>query len=176
MHPTTVPAFIPIEQPVESMLDSGEFIYLQYPLPSNGMTIQLQIEQGRVTLYGSIDIQNPNLAFHSFRIESSGRVFVAPEDAQPSSDNQRRLRRITDTGNYSSTTLFVSIEGEEDSSSFILMTTFGDTCKLTEPTHNLCDNLIIFITARASTRHVTLGLLVSSIVFIVTLQYVFVAL
>ena len=121
------------------MLDSGEFIFFQFQLPSNGMTIQLQREQGRVTLYGSFDIQNPNSAFHSFKIESSGSMFVAPENAQPSSENQKRLRRITESGDstqYSSTNLFVSIEGEEDSSLFILETTFGDTCKLTEPNHN----------------------------------------
>ena len=149
------------------MLDGGEVIFFQFQLPSSGMTIQLQREQGRVTLYGSFDIQNPNSAFHSFKIESSGRVFVAPEDAQPSSENQRRLRRITESGNsaqYSSTTLFVSIEGEEDSSFFTLDTTFGDTCKFTEPNHNLCDNLNFFITARAPTRHMTLGLVLLSTV------------
>ena len=134
MHPTTVPAVIPIEQPIESMLDGSELIFFQFQLPSNGMTIQVQTEQGRVTLYGSFDIQNPNSAFHSFKIESSGSVFVAPEDAQPSSESQRRSKRITESGNsaqYSNITLFVSIEGEEDSSLFTLETTFGDTCKLT---------------------------------------------
>lgn len=132
LYPTTVPAVIPIEQPIESMLDGGEFIFFQFRLPSNGMTIQLQRQQGRVTLYSSFDIQNPNSAFHSFKIKSSGSVFVAPENTQPSNINQRRSKRIADSGNsvqYSNTTLFVSIEGEEDSSSFILGTTFGDTCK-----------------------------------------------
>lgn len=103
------------------------------------MTIQLQRQRGRVTLYGSFEIQNPNEAFHSFMIESSGSVFVSPQDAQSPNSNQRQskrqVRRNAETGSsgqYSNATLYVSIEGQEDSSAFIMKTTFGNTCKLLE--------------------------------------------
>ena len=124
------PAIIPIEQPIESNIDAGEFIFFQFQLPSNGMTIQLQQQRGSVTLYGSFDIQNPNSAFHSFRIESSGNVFVPLGDSgqSPTTDeglSKRLVKRI-----ISNRTLYVSIEGQQDFSSFILETTFGDTCKL----------------------------------------------
>lgn len=141
MYPTihTVPAFIPIEQPIESDLDGGEFVFFQFQFPSDGMTIQLQRQRGSVTLYGSFDLRNPNSAFHSFKIESSGDMFVAPEDGdQTSNSDQGRTKRLAkrlvsgDTSRqFTNTTLFVSVEGKQDSSSFILETTFGDTCKFT---------------------------------------------
>ena len=134
----TVPAIIPIEQTLESNIDDGEFIFFQFQLPSNGMTIQLEQLSGSVTLYGSFDAQNPNSAFHSFRIESSGDVFVAHEyDVQSPALDQRLSKRlvksITERGSsreLSNTTLYISIEGLQDFSSFTLDTTFGDTCKL----------------------------------------------
>ena len=97
------------------------------------MTIQLQQQRGSVTLYGSFDIQNPNSAFHSFRIESSGNVFVPLGDSgqSPTTDeglSKRLVKRII--SQLSNRTLYVSIEGQQDLSSFILETTFGDTCKL----------------------------------------------
>lgn len=100
------------------------------------MTIQLQQQRGSVTLYGSFDIQNPNSAFYSFRIESSGDMFISLGDSAPSADGQpskRMVKRIAEDESlreFSDRTLFVSIEGQQDSSSFILETTFGDTCKL----------------------------------------------
>lgn len=100
------------------------------------MTIQLQMERGRVALYGAFDIQNPNSAFHSLKLESTGSVYVAPEDNEKlSSTNQRLSKRLAKrivsggTQETSNTTLYVSIEGQEDLSSFTLKTTFGDTCK-----------------------------------------------
>jgi hypothetical protein len=102
------------------------------------MTFQLQQQRGSVTLYGSFDIQNPNSAFHSFRIESSGDMFVSLEDGNqsPSADGQpskRMVKRIAEdesSREFTDRILFVSIEGQQNSSSFILETTFGDTCKL----------------------------------------------
>ncbi len=134
----TVPAFIPIEQPIESNIDAGEFIFFQFQVPLDGMTFQLQQQRGSVTLYGSFDIQNPNSAFHSFRIESSGDMFVSLGDGNqsPSADGQpskRMVKRLAEDGSlreFSDRILFVSIEGQQNSSSFILETTFGDTCKL----------------------------------------------
>lgn len=102
------------------------------------MTIQLQQQRGSVTLYGSFDIQNPNSAFHRFRIESSGNMFISLGDSNqsPSVDGQpskRMVKRIAEDESlreFSDRTLFVSIEGQQDFSSFILETTFGDTCRL----------------------------------------------
>ena len=136
----TVPAFIPIEQPIESDVDAGEFIFFQFQLPVDGMTIQLQQQRGSVTLYGSFDIQNPNSAFHSFRIESSGDMFIPFGDSDQSSNtDERRSKRLVkriaedkSSREFSNRTLYISIEGQQDLSSFILETTFGNTCKLSQ--------------------------------------------
>lgn len=171
----TVPAFIPIEQPIESDIDAGEFIFFQFQLPLDGMTIQLQQQRGSVTLYGSFDIQNPNSAFHSFRIESSGDMFIPLGDSdQPQSADRRRSKRTVkriaedeSSREFSDRTLFVSIEGEQDFSSFILETTFGDTCKLSQKFVALLQVLannnyaIIIHTAGASTHLMSVGLLLS---------------
>ena len=134
-----VPAFIPIEQPIESNVDAGEFVFFQFQLPLDGMTIQLQQQRGRVTLYASFEIQNPNSAFHSFRIDSSGDMYIPPGDRgqSPSTSSEGMAKRIAEdesSREFSDRTLFVSIEGQQDLSSFILETTFGDTCKLSQLT------------------------------------------
>lgn len=140
-----IPAVIPIEQPIESTIDAGEFIFFQFQLPPNGMTIQLQQQRGSVTLYGSFDVQNPNSAFHSFRIESSGDMYVPLGDSGQSSTtdeglSKRLVKRIAEN---ETRTLYVSIEGEQDFSSFILETTFGNTSGA--PTNQLSVGLFLLL-------------------------------
>ena len=140
------------------------------------MTIQLQQQRGSVTLYGSFDIQNPNSAFHSFRIESSGDMFVSLGDSNQSpSVNGQPSKRITEDESlreFSDRTLFVSIEGQQDSSSFILETTFGNTCKLfgISQLFSFCMPIINMSlhAAGTSTHLVSVGLLLSLFTLIFT--------
>ena len=95
---------------------------------------------------------------------------LGDSDQSPSADGRRSnrmVKRIAEGENsreFSDRTLFVSIEGEQDFSSFILETTFGDTCKLSQKFVALLINnnyAIIIHTAGASTHLMSVGLLLS---------------
>ena len=79
-------------------------------------------------MYASDKIRNPNSAYYDFRYDSQvdvGGFFVSPDMLRDR--NPRRTRRITES--FSNTTLFVSIEGVQESNAFTLSTSFGDNCK-----------------------------------------------
>ena len=133
------------------------------------MTIQLQQQRGSVILYGSFDIQNPNSAFHSFRIESSRDMIVPLGDSdQSSSTDERRSKRLVkriaedeSSREFSDRTLYVSIEGQQDFSSFILETTFGNTCKLSHFINVYILKTMSLHAAGAPTHLLSMGLLLS---------------
>lgn len=131
-----VPARVFVEDMVEvSTQLLGRVSYFQYELPEEGMTLRLNVAAGRVVLYASTRIPNPNSALYDIRIEtdSTEDVFVRPEDLLRSGGVGRRKRlEGGHGGNSTGTMIYVSIEGLRGNNSYILETTFGDTstCKL----------------------------------------------
>lgn len=134
-----MPARVFVEDMVEvSTQQLGRVSYFQYELPEEGMTLRLNVAAGRVVLYASTRIPNPNSALYDIRIEtdSTEDVFVRPEDLVQNDGVIRvgRRKRLEGggQGNSTGTMIYVSIEGLRDDNSYILETTFGDTstCKL----------------------------------------------
>jgi len=113
-----------------STLDGGELSFFQLPLPVDGMTFQLQVQQGRIVLYASSRIRNPSAALYDVRLEtdSTADAYLDPSDFEDSSSQSSLVKRQA-TSNFTDTTIFVSIEGLDNMNSFVLETTFGDTCK-----------------------------------------------
>ena len=92
------------------------------------MTIRLEQQTGRVVLYTSMIIRNPNSAFYDEKIEGEGAVFINPNKT---SENKIMVKRIAsdEDESFSDTIVYVSIEGEESENRFVLNTTFGNTGK-----------------------------------------------
>ena len=99
---------------LSSSVGSGELQYYQYPFPSNGLTVTLNVGTGRVYCYVSVTIQNPNEAQgYDWKVEATGYtdVFIDP------------LLVGGSAGEY----VYVGIEGLATSgSNFTLNTTSGD--------------------------------------------------
>ena len=132
-HALTVPAPVEIGQTIESLLDEGELSFFRFSLPMDGMTIQLQVQQGRVVMYASSRIRNPSAALFDVRLEtdSTASVYLDPsdfEDDAPTPSSRKRQASVM----FTNTTIFVSVEGLENTNNFMLDTTFGDTCKSTD--------------------------------------------
>ena len=129
-HALTVPAPVEIGQTIESLLDEGELSFFQFSLPAQGMTFQLQVQQGRVVMYASSQIRNPSSALYDVRLEtdSTASVYLDPSDFEDNApDPSSRKRQATEV--FTNTTIFVSVEGLNTINNFMLDTTFGDTCK-----------------------------------------------
>lgn len=136
-----MPARVFVEDMVEvSTQLLGSVSYFQYELPEEGMTLRLNVAAGRVILYASTRIPNPNSALYDIRIEtdSTDDVFVTPEDLLQNDGfiGVGRRKRLEGEGgrqrNSTGIMIYVSIEGLRGNNSYILETTFGDTstCKL----------------------------------------------
>lgn len=132
-HALTVPAPVEIGQTIESLLDEGELSFFQFQLPMVGMTVQLQVQQGRVVMYASSKIRNPSAALYDVRLEtdSTASVYLDPSDFEDNAPNPSSRKRQA-TVMFTNTTIFVSVEGLDNTNNFMLDTTFGDTCKSTE--------------------------------------------
>ena len=125
-HVPTVPAPVEIGQTIESLLDEGELSFFQFSLPAQGMTFQLQVQQGRVVMYASNKIRNPSAALYDVRLEtySTASVYLDPSDFEGDApDSSSRKRQAT--AMFTNTTIFVSVEGLDNINSFVLDTTFG---------------------------------------------------
>ena len=96
--------------PFISTLDQNQAAFFQYTLPDEGLTLTFEVETGLIVCFASNRIQNPNEALHDFRVETSSfaDVFISQEA-------------------NSSTTIFISCEGQNGINSFTLNTTCGDT-------------------------------------------------
>lgn len=111
----------------------GTVSYFQYQLPDEGMTLRLNVAEGRIILYGSTKIQNPNSALYEIRLETESNedVFISPADIV--SDDGIIVKRSRARREQSNLTMiYITIEGLHNNNSYILETTFGDTstCKL----------------------------------------------
>lgn len=106
-----------------------------YSYQEEGVTIRLCVQNGRVVLYASLTVPNPNRALNDFALDAfllgdiCEDVFVDPSmmpDVQGTGGRRRRQ-----TSSSPERILFVSIEGIAESSTFTLETTMGNTanCK-----------------------------------------------
>jgi hypothetical protein len=112
----------------------GTVSYFQYELPNEGLTLRLNVAAGRVVLYASTRIRNPNSALYDIRLETDATedIFVSPDDlimtGVGTAIGERRKRNIEEGERDSAVIMvFVTVEGLEKNNSFILETTFGDT-------------------------------------------------
>ena len=109
-----------------------------------GITIRLCVSRGKITFYASVSSTSPNSAVYDWMSEidiGCDDIFIDPRNVENdnigSNDNSNRFdtnngRRKRQTLNstmdeYVDLTLHVSIEGTEETNSFVLQTTTGDT-------------------------------------------------
>ena len=108
-----VAAEIEINETVSNTIEEDEVSYIELPFSDDGVTITVNVTNGSVVVYASDQITTPNEAFHDWMIETDGYsdVYLDPDDVN---------RTVGDT-------VYVAIEGEEESNNFALSTTTGDT-------------------------------------------------
>ena len=126
------------------VVGDGERIRTNFPLPVEGITIRLCVSRGKITFYASVSSTSPNSAVYDWMSEigiGCDDIFIDPRNVENdnigSNDNSNRVdtnngRRKRQTLNstmdeYVDLTLYVSIEGTEETNSFVLQTTTGNT-------------------------------------------------
>ena len=67
----------------EDNLDCGKSRLFEYSVPVGGITIQLQVTEGMITLYGSHSNHDPSPVWHEYMISSihGDREIVIPQPA-----------------------------------------------------------------------------------------------
>ena len=107
-------AEVEIDTMVMDTLQIDEIKYFEYPFPDEGLTLKVDVDEGSVVLYASDIIETPNEALYDWKVETDGYddVFIDPADLD---------RPVL--GN----SVYVSIEGLEDSNTFTIDSTMGDT-------------------------------------------------
>ena len=127
-----VPTPIDILEEIEGILSLGDLSFFQYQLPTSGMTLRLEGDSGRVVMYASSRIRNPNSAFHDYSYDSRvdrGGLYVSPEMLRGGQRGRRQTSVMEMSGNLTNTTLYVTVQGLEETNAFRLLTTFGNTCE-----------------------------------------------
>ncbi len=136
----SVPAPVEVAQTIEGTLDGGEFSFFQFLLPTMGMTLRLQTQRGRVVVYADDSIQNPNAAFYDYKLETGSNSEVYIDPGALGIDHGTRKRQAS--ADATETTIYVSLEGIDESNSFELESNVGDTCKWLETacsySYNIC--------------------------------------
>ena len=111
---------------LEGTLDMGENIRYQYPLPEDGMTIKICVQDGKVVLYASTRVTTPNSALYEYKLDISGRSSGTEvcDDVFVKSSESKKRNVVPESSNI---TLYVALNGEEQSNTFALNSTIGDT-------------------------------------------------
>lgn len=118
----------------------GAVSYFQYQLPEEGMTLQLNVAAGRVVLYASMRIQNPNSALYDYTLETGSEedIYISPEDLMIDNseiavnvvERNNRKRDVGEEENEGEEIMiFITVEGLELNNSYTLDTLVGDTSK-----------------------------------------------
>ena len=93
--------------------------YEFFPVPVEGVTMDICIDHGYIHIYGSFSATNPNTTVHDFMYEVSNgsdncvELFLSPAEFTDETD-----------ANF---TLHVSLEGIQDHNTFIISTSPSDT-------------------------------------------------
>ncbi len=129
-------------------LDIETKLYLEYDVPEDGFTIQVELDIGRIVACGSNSLERPDCSYsltYDWKLEISEyeELFIGP-DGLPSNAPMPSSATATTTptsapthatlpttnapnNSTSNVTVFLTIEGLDDSNIFSLNTTFGDT-------------------------------------------------
>ena len=108
---------------LEGTLDVGENIRYQYPLPKDGMTVEICVQAGNIVLFASTKVTTPNSALYEYKLDTSGRSSETEVCDDVFVDSPGRLKRHV----VSNITLYVALNGVDESNIFALNSTIGDT-------------------------------------------------
>ena len=134
--------FCPASSPVDvgealnGTLEQGEQARFQFDIPVTGIAIRLCVKAGRVILYASTKIPNPNSAYHDWKLDCliCCDFFVDPQDLDivqtpVTADNTEQQPQVDESSNFTNRTLFLVTEGKKENTAFVIDTTckYGDT-------------------------------------------------
>ena len=121
-------------------LEQGQSVRYEYPVPPEGLTVRLCVQQGYIVFYASFTIPNPNSALFDYKREviSLGTLNCDDVFVNPSDDNTSPVRKRQSDGGQVSVnyTLYVSLEGLSEENAFRLETSEGDNTE--EGTYVCC--------------------------------------
>ena len=111
---------------LEGTLDMGENIRYHYPLPEDGMTVEICVQVGNIVLFASTKVTTPNSALYEYKLDISGRSSETEVCDDVFVDSPGRLKRnvVSESSNI---TLYVALNGVDESNIFALNSTIGDT-------------------------------------------------
>ncbi len=113
-----------------------------FPIPEQGITVRLCVQSGRIVFYASTSIPNPSQVLYDYRLEcidcDSCELYVDPDEVpvvgvvEPTLARRRREAAMNESTDlnidvYTNFTLYVSVEGLQESNSFELGSDVGDT-------------------------------------------------
>ena len=128
-------------------LDFETKLYLEYFVPDDGFTIQVELDIGRVVVCGSNSLERPDCSYsltYDWKLEISQyeELFIGPDGfpsnapipsraTTPTSATTQATSPTTSGPNSTETnsniTVYLTVEGLDDDNIFSLNTTFGDT-------------------------------------------------
>ena len=115
------------DQMIRRRIRQGLQAFFEYQVPGLGFTIRVTAEEGRIAVCGSRALQRPscsNSSLYDWRREvtRSAVIYITPEglDAESLPNMGGNVLQLN-------VTMFVSVEGLDTTSIFVLNTTFSDT-------------------------------------------------
>ena len=132
---------------ISRQLEFETKLYLEYFVPDDGFTIQVELDIGRVVVCGSNSLERPDCSYsltYDWRLEISNyeELFIGPDGfpsntpvpssvTTPTEVPTQATLPTTNSPNStltgSNVTVFLTIEGLDHDNIFSLNTTYGDT-------------------------------------------------
>lgn len=133
------PFFGTIGEALDGILEKDQSRLLEYDFPDEGMTLSINVTEGKLLAHGSFTIKNPNTLTADFTVQSEDanpdiNFFISPTlyEEKTSQINDTTNRRKRQTGD-SIKKVYLSIVGLLSNNTFSLDTDIGDTTPPTLP-------------------------------------------
>ena len=117
-------------------LAQGDKAYITYPFDTEeGVTLQYQVEEGALNVFGSFSVRNPTQSTADFAFTANLKTtyyFVSPDKYDEATGklstgrSARQVQSIPGNATASNVTLFTTVSGLNDINDFTITTVLGE--------------------------------------------------
>ena len=128
----TAPESRQLDEASTHSLAQGDKAYITYPFDTEeGVTLQYQVEEGALNVFGSFSVRNPTQSTADFAFPANLKTtyyYVSPDKYDEATGRQSNVRPAHQIQSIpgNATTLFTAVSGLNDINNFTITTVLGD--------------------------------------------------
>ena len=123
----------PVEvKPIKRDIEKNTNVYVEFSVPEDGFTIEVEVEIGQVAVCGSNSLERPDCSYsltYDWRLEVNqySELYIGANGSPGGSEDTTPAPTTPTDDAITNATVYVTVEGLDTNNTFLLNTTYGDT-------------------------------------------------